>query len=214
MKIKTAENFFHNLSVFLCFFVLMSTVMMSAFTVKGELNANDISKRLIRLHVIADSDSDADQNLKLKVRNAVLEQASVVFDGCTNVEQAKVLCAESLSALEKTAQSVIDSSGCAYKAKVEFGEEKYPVRHYENFTLPSGKYLSLRIIIGKGKGKNWWCVLYPPLCTSYATKTVHTDEKLLSEYGFNKNEITILEDGYAENGKIVLKSYFYEKLFK
>ena len=77
MKIKTVENFFHNLSVFLCFFVLMSTVMMSAFTVKGELNANDISKRLIRLHVIADSDSDADQNLKLKVRNAVLEQASV-----------------------------------------------------------------------------------------------------------------------------------------
>lgn len=214
MKKNIFKTFLRELSVFLCFFVLISTVMLSAFTVKGELTASDLSDRLIRLHVIAESDSKEDQELKLKVRNAVLEKAKTVFDGCKDIGKAKRLCEENINTLEKAAQNVIDKSGFDYKATVKFGEENYPVRRYEDFTLPQGKYLSLKVIIGEGKGKNWWCVLYPPLCTSYATRSVNTDKALLSEYGFSSDEISVLEEGTFEKGKIILKSYFYETFFK
>lgn len=208
------KNTLYDFTVFLCFFVLISSVLLSAFTVKGEITANDISSRLIRLHVLAQSDSQEDQDLKLKVRTAVLDESVAIFDDCTDIEQAKKLCKENLSRLENAAQSVIDSEGFLYEATVEFDIESYPVRRYEDFTLPSGKYLSLRVVIGEGNGKNWWCVLYPPLCTSYASRTVSSDKKLLSKHGFSQNEIAILEEGTPEKGKIVLKSYIFDAMFK
>ena len=213
MITKNFKNTLYELSAFLSFFVLISAVMLSSFTVKGEISASDISQRLIRLHVIAESDSEEDQNLKLLVRNAVLEKASVLFDSCVDIREAKELCSQNLSVLEKAAQDVIEKNGFEYTAKVTFGEENYPVRLYEDFSLPSGKYLSLKVTIESGNGKNWWCVLYPPLCSAYATRTVVTDRNLLSEYGFTDNEIAILEEGEPQKGKIVLKSYFYEKFF-
>ena len=95
--------------------------------------------------------------------------------------------------------------------KIFLDKEMYPVRRYEEFTLPSGEYLSLRVVIGEGKGKNWWCVMYPPLCTSYASRTVSSDKYILSKHGFTNNEISVLSEGVPDSeGKIVLKSKILE----
>ncbi len=211
IKIK---NLLHESAVYACFLVLIIAVFMSAFTVKGELTAENISQRLIRLHVIAESDSKQDQDLKLEVRDAVIRESAVLLDGCNDILQAEKICRENKLLLEKAAQTVVRENGFDYDVRVEFENEQYPVRRYEDFTLPSGEYLSLRVIIGKGQGKNWWCVLYPPLCTSYASRTVSSDKNLLSQYGFSQDEIAILEDGEPSySGKIVLKSYFFDKFF-
>ncbi len=208
------KNLLREGSVYICFLILISTAFLSAFTVKGELTAENISERLIRLHVIAPSDSDRDQALKLKVRDAVIRESAEMFHGCTDISKAEKICRENKQLLKNTAQSVVKENGFDYDVRVEFDREQYPVRRYEEFILPSGEYLSLRVIIGKGQGKNWWCVLYPPLCTSYASRTVSSDKNLLSEYGFSENEIAILEDGEpCGSGKIVLKSYFFDKFF-
>jgi len=211
IKIK---KMLHDGAVYACFLVLIISVFMSAFTVKGELAAENISQRLIRLHVIAPSDSDSDQNLKLKVRDAVILESAALLDGCNDIVKAEKICRENKLLLEKAAQTVVKENGFDYDVKVKFDYEQYPVRRYEDFTLPSGEYLSLRVVIGKGQGKNWWCVLYPPLCTSYASRTVSSDKNLLSQYGFSQDEIAILEDGEPSNGgKIVLKSYFFDEFF-
>ncbi len=209
------KKLFREGAVYLCFLVLITAAFLSAFTVKGELCAENISQRLIRLHVIASSDSDSDQNLKRKVRDALIIESAALFDGCENIFDAEKICRENKLLLEKAARKVVEQEGFDYTVSTKFDYELYPVRRYEEFTLPAGEYLSLRVIIGEGKGKNWWCVLYPPLCTSYASRTVSTDKKCLSEYGFSDNEIAILEDGEPDkSGKIVLKSYLFDMLFK
>ncbi|MBQ7624284.1 MAG: stage II sporulation protein R [Clostridia bacterium] len=136
----------------------------------------DLQSKLTRLHVVANSDSEEDQALKMRVRDAVLKAAS----GYESV------CPELLSDIEKAAQ---DAAG-EYKVSVSCGEEWFDTRRYDTFSLPCGRYNAVRVTIGEGKGKNFWCVVFPPLCAAVSEK------ELSAVPGLTGKEISfVTEDG-------------------
>lgn len=122
----------------------------------------EIYDSFVRLHVIANSNSDEDQSLKLKVRDKVLDKINE-YD-VTSKEEAFYVLKECKGELEKIAETEIRANGKSYDVSIEIGEESYPTRYYDDFCLPAGNYNSVRVVIGDGDGENWWCVLYPPLC--------------------------------------------------
>ena len=121
---------------------------------------------LIRLHIVANSDSEEDQALKLQIRDAVTEKLEGVMAGIPDMQQAKEYLQAHLEELESLVNQVIEAAGFTDKATVTLSEEAFDTRHYDTFTLPAGVYESLRITIGEGEGKNWWCVVFPTLCVS------------------------------------------------
>lgn len=119
---------------------------------------------LIRLHVVGASDSEEDQAVKLLVRDAVVDSLRDAMEDVADVEQAKVYLQENLAKIEKIANETLKKAGFHDLAKVSLTEEAFDTRYYDTFTLPAGVYDSLRIVIGEGQGKNWWCVVFPTLC--------------------------------------------------
>ena len=124
-----------------------------------------MADKIIRLHVVANSDTSADQAVKLAVRDAVLREAGRVLDGAEDPKQA---VAAQLPALEAAANAELQRQGSEDLARVSFRRELFPTREYDTFSLPAGVYDSLRVTIGQGEGHNWWCVVFPPLCLSAA----------------------------------------------
>lgn len=153
----------------------------------------DISEKLIRLHVIANSDSDADQELKLKVRDEILEYVSDLTEECKSIDNAKLLVSNNLDELENIASRVIAENGFDYTSHAELSEVYFPTRVYDTFSLPAGEYDALRIHLGRGEGKNWWCVLFPPLCVSAAE--VETE---LTNAGINSEDIKLITSDETE----------------
>ena len=123
-----------------------------------------LSEDLIRLHVVANSDSNADQTIKIQVRDAVTASLQPAMADLQDTRQAEDYLQAHLSELEEIANQTLAEAGVQEKATVTLAEEAFPVRHYDTFSLPSGVYRSLRITIGEGQGKNWWCVVFPSLC--------------------------------------------------
>ena len=123
-----------------------------------------LREELIRLHVVAASDSDEDQALKLRVRDAVVERLEDAMADLTDAEQAKAYLQENLPKIENLANQVLQEAGCTDTVQVSLAVEEFATRVYDTFTLPAGLYDSLRIIIGEGEGHNWWCVVFPSLC--------------------------------------------------
>ena len=157
-------------------------VLLSGVWAQGR--QSELSGKVVRLHVLAHSDSVADQTVKLSVRDAVLEYlAPRLSDAADAAEAAAVLEAE-LPELEKIAGEISGQT-----ARAELGRESYPTREYESFSLPAGTYTSLRIVLGEGRGRNWWCVVYPPLCAAGTGEVRQTavldgeDVKLITEDG-------------------------------
>lgn len=130
--------------------------------------SEEIRKSFIRLHVIANSDTSVDQNLKLAVRDFLLAEGDEIFDGTVNIENAKSMIIPRLKVLNESVNMYVRSRGFDYEVKVELKEEYFTTRTYNKVTLPAGKYLALKVVIGEGKGKNWWCVMFPPMCISAA----------------------------------------------
>ena len=125
-----------------------------------------LASRVIRLHVIGASDSAADQAVKLRVRDAVLDRAAPCLAGAATQAEAETILRENLQMLEAAAAETARQNGFSYGAKAILNQETYPTRDYGTFALPQGEYLSLRIVLGEGAGHNWWCVVFPPLCTA------------------------------------------------
>lgn len=123
-----------------------------------------LKNELIRLHVVAASDSEEDQAVKLRVRDAVLESLQAEMENVTDMEQAKAYLQENLPKLERVANETLAAAGFTDTATVSLCLEEFATRVYDTFTLPAGLYESLRIVIGEGEGKNWWCVVFPSLC--------------------------------------------------
>ena len=183
--------------------ILLVTMMALSFLpVHGEREVYDT---VVRLHVLANSDSEADQALKLKVRDGVLEAAAPYVGGCkTQAEAVEALTAH-LTELEAAAFSVVQSEGYAYPVTVLLGEEDYPTRTYESCAFPAGTYVSLRVLIGSGEGQNWWCCLFPPLCLSAATAKNEADnEDAFIQVGLTKDQYGII----TETGKTKYKVRF------
>lgn len=148
--------------------------------------AKKIREDVLRLHVIAASDSEADQTLKLKVRDAILIAGADIFDGSVDVENAVKKITPKIKTLEETANKVIKENRFDYDVAITIDREYFTTRTYETVTLPAGEYLSLIVKIGEGKGKNWWCVMFPPMCISAA------DEDTVLRLALNKNEINLV----------------------
>ena len=146
---------------------LLCGCMITAFlAVKtyAERVSSDISNAVVRFHVLANSDEEADQNLKLKVRDAVLSCLREDMESCGSRAEAEKYLGTHTNEITEIAKEIIEAEGYGYEVTTELSEEHYPIRYYKNAVFPEGDYVSLRIIIGEGNGHNWWCVMYPPLC--------------------------------------------------
>ena len=147
---------------------LTAALLISLCGFSGE--CADIRQRVVRLHVLANSDSETDQALKLKVRDAVVEAAAGLFDGAEDADQALNLAREKLPELEEVARQTVKAEGYDYPVKAKLVNMYFTTRSYEDsVTLPAGMYNALRITIGEAEGKNWWCVVFPPICVSAAS---------------------------------------------
>ncbi len=149
----------------LVFVFALCLVALNFLPVHGE---EAIYNSVIRLHVIAASDSDSDQALKLKVRDAVLSGLSTLSEGCSSKSEAEEKLASQLDEIRAVALETLAAEGCDCQVSVSLGKEKYPQKSYDGVCFPAGEYTSLRIVIGEGEGKNWWCVLFPQLCLAGA----------------------------------------------
>lgn len=149
--------------------------------------SEEIRSDVLRLHVIANSDSSVDQNLKLRLRDYILEEGEDIFDGSVNVENAVKKIEPKLAELENSAETFVKNAGFDYGVKITLSNEYFTTRTYESVTLPAGKYLALRVVIGSGEGHNWWCVMFPPMCVPAA------DKKDEIENVFTDKEIKLVE---------------------
>ena len=169
--------------------ILISTAVSSFVPASGEEN---IYRDVIRLHVIANSDSEKDQAVKLCVRDSVLETVSERMENAETYDDAYELLSGMIPEIEKAAEERAAAEGTPVSARVVFDREEYPVRYYEDYTLPAGEYMSMRIVLGEGEGKNWWCVLFPPLCREKAVDK-SADEDRFYAAGFTPDEYKIIK---------------------
>ncbi len=148
---------------------------------------------VVRLHVIANSDSDEDQALKLKVRDAVLAYVSPKVIDSESREEAIEILKNELEYIKSVAEDTLKSEGCERAVDVTLTIEDYPTRNYESMSFPSGQYVSLRVLIGEAEGKNWWCVLFPPLCLSAASERAENEEAFIA-VGLTSDQYKIITE--------------------
>lgn len=160
----------------------------------AQARQSSISSRLIRLHVIAASDEAAEQEIKLRVRDAVLEYLRPRLKNAENVSAAHDIIAGNTAGIARAAEKAAGGRPVC----VTLGREKYPTRRYERFALPAGEYESLRIVLGEGEGHNWWCVAFPPLCTDSVT-----EEELRAAMDAEDYGIISEENGYIFKFKLI-----------
>ena len=183
MKLKRIE------AALLCAVLVASLCSVTSFA----SSCAQIRESVLRLHVLANSDSDADQALKLQVRDAVLEEGAHIFDGSLTADEAEQAIEQALPRLEQAARSEVMKRGYTYEVHITVSEEYFDTRTYEDeVTLPAGRYRAVRVIIGNGEGHNWWCVMYPPLCIP-AAETVESDDETAKDY-FSKEELDLMEN--------------------
>ena len=163
------------------------------------LNTQDhLADKVVRLHVLANSDSEEDQTLKLRVRDVVLERATAILEQSDDRREAESRLRGQLLELERIAAAEITAAGYSYPVTVELENTEFPTKEYDGFTLPAGEYLALRVIIGEGRGQNWWCVVFPPLCTA-ASADVPASAMAA---GFSADQVRLITE---ENQGYVLK---------
>ena len=187
------------------------------FQENDELVYEDIVNKIIRFHVIANSDSEEDQNLKLKVRDRVIEYVSDQLEECKDLNEARDFIIENKSTVEKIAEDVIKENGYSYNVTSMLSKENFPDKVYGDLVFPQGEYEAYRILIGNAEGQNWWCVMFPPLCFVDETKdAVDSDdikEKITEDSGKIKENITREKDNKKSKSDIKFKSKFIELLF-
>lgn len=165
--------------------LLISYYFYSNMVVARAEMQESIAEKLIRFHILANSNSDEDQNLKLQIKDKVLEYLDPFMEDVQSAEEAKeVLATKEEEVLEIVKQGIAEA-GYDYDAKVFYIEESFPLKSYGTINLPAGKYSAFKIIIGNGKGSNWWCVMFPPLCfvdLSLGSISIATTEDRMSKY--------------------------------
>ena len=157
----------------------------------------ELADKVVRLHILANSDSKEDQALKLQVRDVVLTRAEELLRASDGRSEAETMLREHLRELTQVAQTAVQEQGYGYSVRTELANTVFPTREYEDFSLPAGNYLALRVIIGEGGGKNWWCVVFPPLCSQSSADLAQT----AMAAGLSRSDVALLE----EDGGYVLK---------
>lgn len=164
MKVKNIKKRIYILIGILVVILLSTTLIISREINKIEACTYDYKEKLIRFHVIANSDTDEDQELKLKVRDAVIAYLQPKLEKSKSIEESETIIKNEYSNLEEISNKVICDNGYDYSVDIGLKYSYFPAKQYSSVVLPAGKYKALKIIIGEGKGKNWWCVMFPPLC--------------------------------------------------
>ncbi|AAK80840.1 stage II sporulation protein R [Clostridium acetobutylicum] len=204
------------LAIFYITFMSMNYVL--AYSDSG-LNKDNIqisiAKKVIRFHVLANSDSDADQNLKLKVRDAVINYMRPKLQNCKDINQSRKVLLNSDSSIKRIADSVIKKNGYQYKVNTELAKVDFPVKSYGNIVLPEGKYEAYRILIGQARGHNWWCVMFPPLCFTDITRGAVEEQKTDTEMKkvLTPEEYKVVCNS-KDDGKIKVKFKIVEEVKK
>ncbi len=185
---------------------LVFTIIFSNLTTYAD-NCDNLRGNVVRLHILANSDSESDQALKLKVRDTILAETDDLFDEELSYYKTEKIMNSNLDRFKKIAERVIKDNGYDYTVNCELVNMEFDTRVYGGFTMPAGKYDALRITIGEAKGHNWWCVMYPPLCIPAAAE--------IDEYKsvFTEEEIEILKNPKKYTFKFKCVE-FYEKVKK
>ncbi len=193
--------------------VLVGFLIFGLMPVHGEEAVYD---NVLRLHVLANSDSEEDQTLKLKVRDEVLAYCSPYLEDCKTRAEAEKTVNKLLPAIEAIAEKKVFDEGYDYGVSVTLGQEEYPTRQYDSLCFPSGEYLSLRVCIGEAEGQNWWCVLFPPLCNSVAG--IKTKSEMAEDFvavGFTPEQYKIITETDKVTYRVRFKFLeFFEDIFK
>ena len=193
------KTFFKTLALLLSLLLLGGLLLLPGLKKEYE----GIYEKTIRLHVLANSDSEEDQKLKLQVRDQVLAYVSPYLEDCPSKEESARILKELLPGIEETAREVLRKEGAGEEVSVALSEEFYPTRTYGELSFPAGDYTSLRIFLGSGEGQNWWCVVFPPFCLGSVTETA---AQAAAEGGFSQEEIALLtgeEGGYVVKFKAI-----------
>lgn len=157
--------------------LILTLLFIIAFVYIGhtmieESFAKKYNDKLIRFHIRANSDNEEDQNLKLKIRDEILEEMEEKFSDTKSLNESRNIIKENMDKMKEITEKVIDREGKDYEVAVTLGQDKFPTRKYGDLVLPAGDYETLLITIGEGKGQNWWCVMFPPLCFVDITHSV------------------------------------------
>lgn len=188
-------------------FIVLGLMVGYAYSQSCKINtfSNDYKENLIRFHVLANSDSEEDQALKLKVRDKVISYLKPKLEDSESISQSEKIILNEKDKLMDICKETIKQNGYNYDVSINLGYSKFPTKQYSSVVLPAGEYKSLKIIIGKGQGKNWWCVMFPPLCfvddqngiidekTDKKLKEVLTEEEYDLIMAKNKSEVKNLE---------------------
>ena len=181
--------------------LLIAILISFAWGTWADRTQQQLSDKVLRLHVLANSDSEADQALKRKVRDSVLETASAILADCPDRETAEQRLSAALPEIEDAARARIAAEGGKQTVTAELRPTVFPTREYEDFTLPAGEYLALRVVLGEGEGHNWWCVVFPPLCA----ETTSSLSQTAMAAGLTEEEVALIteSDGYQLKFKAV-----------
>lgn len=193
------KRFWVKQSIALLCALLLTAGAVMAVSAFGEFqkNCDSLSEKVLRLHVLANSDSEADQQLKLKVRDAILQESDRLFQQSDSKEAAMAQMATHLSDVEQVAERTLRKNGCDLPVTAALKKVKFNTRTYGNITLPAGDYDALQVEIGAAKGKNWWCVLFPSLCVPSSTNVQMEDV-------LTQDELQVVEkSGYDVRFKVV-----------
>jgi stage II sporulation protein R len=169
--------------------------------VQGE---EEIYNKVVRLHVLANSDSEEDQAIKLEVRDAILGVTVPLLQDCQTQQDAVARLEENRSLFLQTAQTVLRKRGVDDTVVIEMDLEDYPTRTYDSLCFPAGEYISMRVSLGEGEGQNWWCCLFPPLCLGAATANTEIAEDACISVGFTPTQYKII----TESDKPVYRARF------
>lgn len=181
--------------------------------VKGQQLEKSISNKLIRFHILANTDSLEDQNLKLKVKDEVLKFISPKLKKCKTIEESRKVLKDNNQQIINTAKKIIKQNGYNYDVKAFLVHDNFPIKSYGNITLPAGNYEAYKIIIGKGNGHNWWCVMFPPLCFVDITRgePAYEENKKNMEKVLSSDELKYVD---GENTKDIKFKFKIVDIFK
>ena len=175
-------------------FLLFIYTSICAFSYAQEVS-KDISNSVFRLHVLANSDSKEDQDLKYKVRDNLLSYMNEICANCKNKEEAISLVEEHKENFKQIALDTIHNEGYSYDVNINIGNFEFPTKNYGDISLPAGYYDALRVEIGKAQGQNWWCVMFPPLCfVDISSGVVPEDSKETLEDSLSEEEFALVSE--------------------
>lgn len=172
------------------------TLLMGTYLDREQV---ELANSVIRLHVIANSDSEADQELKYQVRDRILTEAAALYQPGDDLQKVRRRMEDNLTLLAQVGREVVEEQGYDYPVSANLERTWFPTKQYTDFALPAGNYTALRIVVGEGKGQNWWCVAFPPLCLGSVSETV---DEAAAAGNFTPEQVSLIT---GESGGYVVK---------